>query len=105
MGRFRILSMLVFSSVPHSAISDRSASPTLTVVWHFWMTRDRLSIPYQPLLAEEVCCMIDWTSIPYLTLARARFPVIPSHSRHNKGCPPQYSAVERSYSMLVGFLF
>ncbi|KAI6107036.1 hypothetical protein EV401DRAFT_2005051 [Pisolithus croceorrhizus] len=59
MGRFRILSMLVFSSVPHSAIFDRSASPTLTVVWHFWTTRERLSIPYRPLLPEEVCCVID----------------------------------------------
>ncbi|KAI6106209.1 hypothetical protein EV401DRAFT_2010545, partial [Pisolithus croceorrhizus] len=59
MGRFRILSMLVFSSVPRSAISDGWASPTLTVVWHFWITRERLWIPYQPLLPEEVCCMID----------------------------------------------
>ncbi|KAI6097964.1 hypothetical protein EDD16DRAFT_1666043, partial [Pisolithus croceorrhizus] len=47
MGRFRVLSMLVFSSVPRSAISDGS---TLTVVWHFRTTRERLL---------EVCCMID----------------------------------------------
>ncbi|KAI6099184.1 hypothetical protein EDD16DRAFT_1660306 [Pisolithus croceorrhizus] len=58
MGRFRILSTLVFS-VPRSAISDGWASPTLTVVWHFWTTRECLSIPYQPLLPEEVCCTID----------------------------------------------
>ncbi|KAI6095247.1 hypothetical protein EV401DRAFT_2047753 [Pisolithus croceorrhizus] len=43
----------------YDTISDRSARPTLTVVWHFWTTRECLSIPYQPLLPEEVCCMID----------------------------------------------
>ncbi|KAI6131154.1 hypothetical protein EDD16DRAFT_1539413, partial [Pisolithus croceorrhizus] len=59
MGRFRILSTLVFSSVPRSAISDGWASPTLTVVWHFRTTRERLLVPNQPLLPEEVCCMID----------------------------------------------